>query len=266
VPAALFVLAVVSLPACDVVFQDTNAAKATDQWKRTYTLAPGGLIDITNVNGPIEVTGSAGDTVDVVADLSATGATDQLAKDLLKAIKIDEQATPDKIRLEVPRTSEDGGFGFGSAGRKTVAFKIAVPKASLVKVTTRNGNIRFTDLAGAVKAESTNGAVIGTGLSGPVNASTTNGSISLHVLAVQPQGIRLDTTNGPIELALPAGAKATISARWVNGGFSTNGLSPQGESDRRHYAGTLNGGGPTIELSTTNGPIRLRSSDTASNQ
>jgi hypothetical protein len=259
IPAALLALAVVSLPACDVVFQDTNAVNATDQWKRTFTLADGGRVEIINLNGPIEVTASAGTTVDVVADLLASGATDQLAKDLLKTITIQEQAAPDRIRLEVPRAADSGGFDIGPRGRTSVTFKVAVPRTAVVTVTTRNGDIRVTDVAGALKAESTNGAVTCKGLSGPVNASTTNGPISVEVAAIRPEGIRLDTTNGPINLKVPADTKANISAKWVRGGFQAEGLTPQGESDRRRYTGKLNGGGPPIDLSTTNGGIRIRS-------
>ena len=57
-----------------------------------------------------------------------------------------------------------------------------------------------------------------------------------------------ETTNGGIKLRLPADAKASISARIVNGGIDTEGLSIQssGEASKRRLDGNLNGGGPRI--------------------
>ena len=259
--AVLAALAVVALPACDVVFQNETAVKATDHWSRTYELAETGQLEIVNPNGPVEISVASGRTVDVQAELIAHGPTEELAKAQLKVIKIVEQTTAEKVRLEVPRVPAEGGFGLGPSSRAAVSFKIAVPKNAVVRVTTRNGPVQVAGVAGAVTVETSNGPVTCTGLSGPVNASTTNGRIAVEVSAVRPEGIRLDTTNGAIDLKVPADAKGTISARWVNGGFHADGVQAEGETSRRHYDGKLNGGGPPIELSTTNGGIRLRSKE-----
>jgi hypothetical protein len=72
-------------------------------------------------------------------------------------------------------------------------------------------------------------------------------------------GVKLDCTNGGINLRLPRDAKATISARISNGGISQGDLSIEttGESSRRRLEGRLNGGGPRIDIEGTNGGITL---------
>lgn len=256
--AGLLVLACAAAlgAACDVMFQGMNA-EATDSWQRTYKLASGGLVEITNPNGMIQVTPSAdATTVEVVAERRARAASEEAARQELKAIRISEQATPTQVRLEVARGAE--GMHFGRSSR-TVTFRVKVPKNAAVRINTRNGEVRVSGLSGPVKADSTNGNIVGEELGGAVQASTTNGDLKIHATAVLPDGIRLDTTNGSIDLRVPADARASITAHWVHGDFEARGLRPQGQTEGRRYEGTLNGGGPRIELHTTNGRIRISS-------
>jgi hypothetical protein len=71
-------------------------------------------------------------------------------------------------------------------------------------------------------------------------------------------GVKLECTNGGIRLHLPKDGKATISARITNGGIQADGLSIEStESSRRRLDGTLNGGGPRVDIDGTNGGITL---------
>ncbi len=257
--AALVILAAAAVvgAACDVMFQGMNA-QATDTWQRTYKLESGGRVQITNPNGTIEVTPSAdATTVEVVAERRVHAATEDAARQELKNIQITEEATPNEIRLDVPRPGGEG-MHFGRSSH-SVSFKVKVPTNAAVRISTRNGEVHVTGLAGPVKAESTNGSIVCDNLAGPVEAGTTNGDVKVQASAVQSDGIRLDTTNGSIDLRIPANARANISAHWVHGDFEATGLRPQGQTEGRRYQGTLNGGGPRIELNTTNGQIRISS-------
>jgi DUF4097 and DUF4098 domain-containing protein YvlB len=72
-------------------------------------------------------------------------------------------------------------------------------------------------------------------------------------------GVTLETTNGGIDFRLPADAKATLSARCVNGAIRVNDIpfEKSGEGSRRKLDGTINGGGAAVRLETVNGGIRV---------
>jgi DUF4097 and DUF4098 domain-containing protein YvlB len=79
--------------------------------------------------------------------------------------------------------------------------------------------------------------------------------------------VDLDTVNGGVTLRMPETSRATINARAVNGGVEVIDLDVvvQGEKTRRRVEGTLNGGGAHVNLSTTNGGVKVgRSSGTPS--
>ena len=214
---------------------------------------------IVNTNGRVDVEGVEASTVEVRAERIARGATDAAARELLPRIVIREDSKPDRVSLETERMR---GIMIGAGFE--VRYHVRAPKGALVNVTNTNGQVVVNALAGQVVAHTTNGGVKGTNLSGGVDARSTNGAVSIDMASVGPNRIALETTNGSVTLMLPEEAKATVSGSCTNGRISVSGLDnfDVSEKSRRHLEGKLNGGGTSIELSTTNGGIRLRSRDT----
>src|SRR6266853_3942103 len=70
-------------------------ARATDTWTRTYQLSKTGEVSISNANGRVDVEGVDGSTVEVQAERIANAATEQMARDLLPKIPINDRSTPD---------------------------------------------------------------------------------------------------------------------------------------------------------------------------
>jgi DUF4097 and DUF4098 domain-containing protein YvlB len=242
------------LAGCDMSLGNL-AGRATDEWNRSYQLAPGGEVHIGNTNGRIEVEGVDGTTVEVRAERIARAATDAGAQELLPRITIKEEASPERVSIETDRM---GGIMIGVSYE--VRYHVKAPKKALINVSNTNGVVQLTGLAGKVEARTTNGGVRGRELSGAVDARTTNGGVTVDLASVGSEKIRLSTTNGGVTLYLPENAKADLNASWTNGGISLSDLKMEvSERSRRRFEGRMNGGGAAIELHTTNGGIRVRS-------
>jgi hypothetical protein len=244
-------IAIVGVSACDVVVTSLESkGKAEDQWTKTYSLASGDL-EIVNVNGSIEVVGAEGGDVQVVAERTAQGATDDDAKKILAEVQTVEEVGPTRIRLEIKAPA-------GGGRRLTVKYHVKVPAAVNVRLVNQNGSLDASAIKGTLKAETGNGSVKGRDLGGTVEVSTTNGSVRLDVTGVASGGIRAGTVNGSVEVSIPSAARADVQASCINGRISLDGLKLDGpESTRRRVEGRLNGGGPKVVLETTNGAIRL---------
>jgi hypothetical protein len=159
-----------------------------------------------------------------------------------------------------------------------------------------NGAIRVWHLKGPVEARTSNGGIEATGTSGnavlhtsnggirvemnqgALEASTSNGGINARLL--QPdtnQPVRLESANGNIELSmdavrdvhattsnssitvrLPTSANARVRARTSNSPVTTDfDVLTHGTIGKHSLEGTLGSGGPLIDLSTSNGSIKL---------
>ncbi len=243
-----------AVSACDIVTADFKSEE-TAEWRKVYTLESGGRVDVSNVNGKIDVEPSSGNAVEVIAVKVAKGGSPEAARQALERIEIVETASPSAVKVEtrVPR-----GSGLFQRGGTEVRYTVKVPASAEVHFTTVNGGITLLGLNGRVNAETTNGGIRARDIGGSIDASTTNGGIEVDVTRVDDGGVTLACTNGGIRLRLPSDAKATISASVTNGGIDADGLSlERSESSRRRLDARLNGGGPDIRIAGTNGGIRI---------
>jgi DUF4097 and DUF4098 domain-containing protein YvlB len=170
--------------------------------------------------------------------------------------------------------------GAGPARLKTSNGRIeAVHFRGGLSADTSNGPIEITDNDGSVEAHSSNGHIKVEGLRGALDATTSNSSIRV-ILDRATDSIRLGSSNGSIELTLPSGGtvpvrahtsnssitlrlpggepNARLSASTSNGNITSDfELRMRGEFNKHHLDGTLGGGGPLIELETSNGSIHI---------
>jgi len=152
---------------------------------------------------------------------------------------------------------------------------VTVPVDTSVQLRATHGPIVVDGLRGEVDVNSTNGRIDVMNISGTVVAETTNGSIRASLDRVDPaKPLSFSSTNGSIEVTLPADLKANLKMRSFNGSIwsdfdmKVTGGQPvqssggpdakfQVKSDRTMY-GAINGGGLEASFSTLNGKIVIK--------
>ena len=260
-PILLGTCLVTALSGCDVTIRDGDVSvdrlhgRATQEWTRKYPLDPGGSVEIANSNGTIEVTAGGPGTVDVAATLTARAMTEERARAMLGEGSIEEAISSARVKLTTRQGGRRGGRGGGGL---EVNYKLVVPPEARLDITSGRGTLKVSGFRGSVKAVVANGNVELAGLSGAVDAGVVNGVITTRMAAgVEP--LRLESTNGRIELELPRDSKAVIKALAVTGRIIVSGLAVEAQSDRpmRNLETTLNGGGPVIDLRVTNGRVSI---------
>ena len=147
-----------------------------------------------------------------------------------------------------------------------IEWTVKVPKGLTVDLRTINGGVRIDGLSGEIHAKTTNGGVKGQNIiPETIEASSVNGGIEFELGAPldSTDSIDISTVNGGVALSMPSESKATITARCVNGGVRVNDLDIKRDEEtheferKRRLNGTLNGGGAKVNVSTTNGGVRL---------
>ena len=291
------------LTGCDIDIDDVaGVAREQEDFHFTYDFKPGGKLLLDNYNGAVEITGWDQPKIEIHGTKFAN------TRDRLAQVKIDISRTADSVNIRTVPPLER----FGNSGAR---YQIRLPKQAvleLIKSTngsmrvngidgpanlrTTNGSIRASDLRGSLSASSTNGAVECIGIDGgttvrttngrvkmedirgAMEANTTNGSIYAEMEAsTEDRRTRLSTTNGSVEIRLPATLKSDVRASTTNGSISvdlpatasfqvtarTSGSSVKsefpvvGEITKKRIEGRVGAGGPLLDLSTTNGGISL---------
>jgi|GEM_PF-139865 len=150
-----------------------------------------------------------------------------------------------------------------------------------IDIQTSNGSIEATDSEGAATARTTNGSVTVDGLRGSLDASTsngrirariaqtdpgkilrastTNGSIELTMESFKDNDVRASTTNGSITVRLPSSLNARLRASTSNSRITTDFdvTLKGGTQSKNRLDGNVGSGGPLIDLSSTNGGIKI---------
>jgi hypothetical protein len=237
---------------------DVARGRATDEWSRTYSLATGGSLEIVNLNGRIEATAAEGRELVVDVSREARARSEEDAQALLMSVEMREEVSANRVRIEA-RVDVTGSGRRGLMAK----YRLRIPAGLTVSLQTENGSIRVENVSGRITATATNGPIDGRNIAGSMSAEVVNGGVEIEMASVTDD-ISLSSINGPINLQLPTGTKASIDATCVNGAINVDdALSMQTtENSRRKVTGTLNGGGPRIVTSTVNGGIRIRARET----
>ena len=298
-----------ALAACDI--QDFNIGdgqigRYNQDFHYSFPLKSTGRLSVESFNGSVEISGWERDEVDISGTKYAS--TQQRADDL----KIETSNTPESVSVRAIRPSE----WRSNLGAR---FVIKIPRGAMIdRITTSNGAIRISDGAGPAHLRTSNGGVRVEGLHGTLDAQTSNGGIDLldvdgDVVAhtsnghIHGQGlrggfdvhtsngginakieradhsVRAETSNGSVDLTLPADLSSDVRASSSNSGITVRlpasinarvlartsnssvttdfDLKIHGDIAKNHLDGAIgSGAGPLIDLSTSNGGIHLMKS------
>jgi hypothetical protein len=224
--------------------------------RETRIPARGSLRVDAGPNGGVSVRAWEGRDVLVRARVQATARTESDARALAQGIRVSTDGT---IRSAGPETS-------GRNRHWSVSYEIMVPARTDLNLETHNGPISVERVSGDIQLRAVNGPIALNGLAGDVEARAQNGPITVTLAGRRWSGEGLDaeTVNGPITLRMPRGYAAHLESGTVHGPISApGGIRPARAEGRRWSPGgrintDVNGGGPTIRVVTTNGPVNIQ--------
>lgn len=132
-----------------------------------------------------------------------------------------------------------------------------------VNLHTSNGSIRVDAEHGSFEGSTSNGSITARltdpASSWPVRAESSNGRIDLTIESRQVPEVRASTSNSSIVLRLPAGANADVRAHTSHASVTSDfdEVRVDNEHGRGEMSGRIGGGGRLIDLSSSNGSIKI---------
>ncbi len=130
-------------------------------------------------------------------------------------------------------------------------------------IQTGSGGVRIQDAGGHLHARAGSGGVQAEGAFSQFEMHAGSGSTQLTLRpGVQLTGASsMDAGSGGVRLALPHDLKATVHASTGSGGIHSDlpmTTSGNWDSFRHDISGTLNGGGPALDLRTGSGGVQIK--------
>lgn len=132
-----------------------------------------------------------------------------------------------------------------------------------VKVHSHDGSVRVAEIDGKCDASSNDGSVKVEGRLDALDIHTDNGSVKARAIPGSSisSAWRVSSSDGSVEIALPTDLKANLDVSTSDGHIKLGlPVQVQGEMSKSHVRGTLNGGGPPVEVHSSDGSITISGS------
>ena len=202
-------------------------------------------------NGGITVHAWDKNQVQVLAMVQAQGETENDAREIARQIVVTSNAG--EIRADGPRTNQRGE-------NWSVSYEIWVPRTTELSLTASNGGLAVDGVESKMTLETVNGGISLRDVAGDIRGTTTNGGITANLSGDGWRGAGLDlrTTNGGVNLVMPANYSAQLQTGTTNGRVNVNfPLTVSGDITRQLNT-TLGRGGAPIRVVTTNGGVSIK--------
>lgn len=228
-------------------------------------LKAGQTFEVVNTNGEIAADAASGEAARVDG---RRGNGDYDSDLFIEVVEYSDGVTVCAVYAKdrTPGRCHRGGVSWESSNwwhghRAKINFDVQVPRGVRFNAMTTNGSVRCVNLGSVVQASTTNGNVE-VSTSEWASARTTNGGVRVSMGNAKWSGeLELLTTNGSVDVTLPASAEFNVRAATTNGGVRTDfPITVQGRFSSKALSGTVGGGGRDLKVATTNGGIELRKS------
>ncbi len=277
----------VMLVAAAALLAIAAAPARADQWNKVYKLTGTPDVRVETNDAAIEV--NSGNANEVAVRVLTSGYA--ISPDEVRIEREVQNGNHVEIEVRVPRTRWSWG-----ATNRSVHIELTVPRTANLnlhsgdghirahgvtgelQLETGDGSIEVTDLRGTVRLHTGDGHIEGSALDGSLDASTNDGhlrirgrfdalrletgdgSITADVLpgSKMSNNWSIHTGDGSVTVRLADGLAADIEAHTGDGSISSQlPLMVSGILGQRDLRGKLGGGGPTLQIRTGDGSIRL---------
>jgi len=246
------------------------AAKSQEsrEVRKTLEVDKDGSVYIDTYKGSITIDTWDKQEIDIVAKIEADGwGRDEEEK--VRDTKIRIHGTSNKVEIETDYDQlKHHGFSFfglfgddNSGSLPYVHYKISMPLTARLKIKDYKSDTKIANLNSSVKMETYKGTVNIYKMDGGIDLETYKGEVSIEYAKYSDKS-RFETYKGKIELTIPHDAGFQLDADLgrradFDSDFDLN--IKHKSRDNEYLRGTVNGGGPVLQISSEKGDIRIQS-------
>ena len=228
-----------------------SQAATVDETRKTFELKPGERVWIQGINGRVEIQTSDTKTAEVYVKRTGDNPNSLQRRQLII------EQNPDGLLVRSKQVF-NGVWDhlFGHDPKEEVIIK--APRQIALSFRGVNGRVYSTDIEGPLDLKGLNGrAELGL-VSESASIDGVNGSLVVGLNKLGERGVQIHGVNGGIELRLPPGLNADLTAKGMNGSVKSeiSEVTVQ-KTDWSRYSARIGSGGPEIEIKGINGNVRL---------
>ncbi len=222
-----------------------------EEIKQTYQLASGAQVDVSGINGTVDIETANGNTAEVHIIRSAR------TKEDLQYHKIIIEPSANKLVIRGENKKERGYEGRNRNVRHEVILRL--PRQIQLATSGVNGRVTVGEIDGPINISGINGRVEVAQAAGYSTLSGINGRVKVTLTRMNERGIQISGINGGVELAFTDSLNADLDVSGINGSVDAADfpLTIQGKMERHSFRAKIGSGGAPINVSGVNGKVRI---------
>lgn len=247
--------------------RDRGDEQSSSDTRFTPNLRSGQRLSVSNIDGAITVTQGRGESAEIIAHKIVRRGDGELVRPVLEETSNGYRVCTVYLDARGDDARCDGDHRRHGDRREPldvdVEYTVRIPAGVALTVNTVDGDIEARGLDTPAELQSVDGSITFDGVA-PQAMHTVDGKITARITDRDwSHNLAVHTVDGAIDLTLPASINARISGSTVDGGIDSDfPLTVNGRFGPKSMKGDIGDGrGPSIQLSTVDGEIRLRSSD-----
>lgn len=219
------------------------------------------VVDLSNVTGTVDFDGGY---INGVIFTSRGALRTTTARALIRAEGVtaaDARLLASKVTTSVTNgVLRSDGPGGGRSNYWSVIYEVSLPPGRSVRARTELGQIGLRDFQGDADIAAVNGPLQLLGAAGEIKGRTESGPIFATLGGMRWEGKALDlqSQNGAIYISIPPGYSAHLIAGTTNGPLEVAYPMLVRRMTSKRIDADIGAGGPTVRITTLNGPADIR--------
>jgi len=227
--------------------------------EKTLPLPPNGSVTIDNHNGSITVNTWDRPEIEVhaVIEMNSGFPFSEADRRRFNETRVDIDRIGDSVRIK----SDYPTWSSLQGADPDIHYTVNAPRTARWTVRTHNSRVEVHNLHAALSISTHNGQIDVSGLAGALDLDTHNGNAKVQFASLTAPS-SVETHNGDVELVIPAASRFTLHTSGHNGRVQSDFAITTRTPGRRgaNLDGAVNGGGPSLRLTSHNGSFHLRKS------
>lgn len=251
----LLAAATVGMAACGGGGEAAEPVEATETVERTVAMDSSMAFHLDGFNGQVIVEGRRDSVATITMEKKATAESAEAAEALLESITITADSSGGAYALRLRSEAPE---------RTSVEVRVQVPYRTPLRLELENGPVEVQAVSAPITVSVDNGSVEIEGATGALSVTAVNGNVTARMAGFREGAeVTLETTNGNVDLGVPASASAQVEAATEVGELTVRGVTlAERVDDTQTTGGTVRGvlgsGEGRITLRAQNGSVALR--------
>ncbi|MGI9105531.1 MAG: HEAT repeat domain-containing protein [Pyrinomonadaceae bacterium] len=231
----------------DWFYGDDSERTEREELRQTYQLSPGARVELSHINGSIDIETSEGGNT---AELRITSYSDDANP---RKLNVEHTSAASLVVRGEARGSREG---FDNTQHR-VALKL--PRRVELTVSGASQSVRVGELDGSIRLKDISGSVGVAQAAGSAEVSGVSGSVTLKMARLSASGVSVQNVSGKVSLRFTDDVHADLQTSGITGKVYVEvpDVAVQGEMSRADFRARIGKGGPPLTISDVTGSVRL---------